>query len=37
MAVTYLDQEIESLIQERKPAPADWGSRIRPKTQAGAQ
>ena len=28
MAVTYLDQEIESLVQERKPAPADWRNRI---------
>ena len=29
MAVMYLDQEIELLIQERKPAPADWSNRIR--------
>ena len=35
MAVTYLDQEIESLIQERKPAPADWRNRIRLKPKRG--
>ena len=29
MAVTYLDQEIESLVQERKSAPDDWRRRIR--------
>ena len=29
MAVTYSDQEIELLVQERKPAPADWHNRIR--------
>ena len=33
MAVAYLDQEIESLVQEHKPAPADWRNRtlLRPK------
>ena len=33
MAVTYLDQEIESLVNERKPAPADLrkGVRLKPK------
>ena len=35
MAVTYLDQEIESLIQERKPAPSDWRNRIRLKPKRG--
>ena len=35
MAVTYLDQEIESLVQERKPAPADWRNRIRLKPKRG--
>ena len=35
MAVTYLDQEIEQLIQERKPAPADWSNRIRLKPKRG--
>ena len=34
MAVTYLDQEVESLVQERKPLPADWHSRIHLKSSA---
>ena len=29
MAVTYTDQEIESLVLEAKPLPADWRSRTR--------
>ena len=37
MAVTYLDQEVESLVQERKPPPADWHSRIRLKSKRGHQ
>ena len=37
MAVTYLDQEVESLVQERKPLPADWHSRIRLKSKRGHQ
>ena len=35
MAITYLDQEIELLVQERKPAPADWRNRIRLKPKRG--
>lgn len=35
MAVTYLDQEIKLLVQERKPAPADWRNRIRLKPKRG--
>ena len=35
MAVTYLDQEIEWLVQERKPAPVDWNDRIRLKPKRG--
>ena len=33
MPITYLDQEIASLVQEHKPLPADWRNRIhlRPK------
>ena len=27
MTVTHTDQEIESLVLERKPLPADWRSR----------
>ena len=29
MAATYTDQEIESLVQERKALPADWRTRTR--------
>ena len=29
MAITYLDQRIELLLQERKSVPANWGDRIR--------
>ncbi len=35
MAVTYLDQKIDSLVQERKPASADWRNRIRLKPKRG--
>ena len=35
MAVTYLDQEIESFIQERKLVPADWRNRIRLRPKRG--
>ena len=33
MAVTYMERDIESLVQERKPLPADWRSlvQLRPK------
>ena len=37
MAVVYLDHEIESLVAERKPLPADWLSRIRLRTKRGHQ
>ena len=35
MAVTYLDQEIEALVQERKPAPAALGKGVRLKSKRG--
>ena len=35
MAVAYLDQEIESLVQEHKPAPADWRNRTRLRPKRG--
>ena len=35
MTITYLDQEIESLIQERKPAPAGWRNQILLKPKRG--
>ena len=35
MAVTYLDQEIEAMVQERKPAPADLGKGVRLKPKRG--
>ncbi len=35
MAVTYLDQEIESLVQERKPLPVGWRNQIRLKSKRG--
>ena len=37
MAVTYLDQEVESLVRERKPVPSDWRNRIRLKSKRGHQ
>jgi len=37
MAVTYTDQEIESLVLERKPLPADWRSRARMVPKRGHQ
>ena len=35
MAVIYSDQEIESLIRERKPLPSDWRSRSRLQPRRG--
>lgn len=35
MAVKYLDQDIESLVRERKPLPADWSNQIRLKPKQG--
>ena len=35
MPVTYLDHEIDSLVQERKSAPADWNNRIRLRLKRG--
>ena len=35
MAVTYLEHEIESLLQERKPLPQDWRNRIRLRPKPG--
>ena len=35
MAATYLDKQVESLVQEHKPVPADWNSRIRLKPKRG--
>ena len=35
MAVTYSDQEIAALLQERKPLPADWRNRVRLKPKRG--
>ena len=35
MAVTYLEHEIESLLQERKPVPPDWRNRIRLRPKRG--
>ena len=35
MAVTYLDREIESLVQEHKPVPADWLNQIRLRSKRG--
>ena len=35
MAVTYSDQDIASLIRERKPLPADWRNRISLRTKRG--
>ena len=37
MAVTYTDQEIESLVRERKPLPADWRSRTQLVSKRGHQ
>ena len=37
MAVMYTDQEIESLLQERKSLPADWQRRIRLVSKRGHQ
>lgn len=35
MAGTYSDSEIEALVQERKPLPADWRTRIRLRPKRG--
>lgn len=35
MAVMYLDQEIASLVQERKPLPTDWRNQIRLRPKRG--
>lgn len=35
MAITFLENEIESLIQERKQLPQDWRTRIRLKSKRG--
>ena len=35
MAITYSDQEISILMQERKPLPADWHKRTRLKPKRG--
>ena len=35
MPVTYLDQEIVSLVQERKLLPVDWRNRIRLRPKRG--
>ena len=35
MPITYSDQEITSLVQERKPLPADWHARTRLKPKRG--
>ena len=35
MPITYSDQEIASLVQERKPLPADWRARTRLKPKRG--
>ena len=35
MAVTYLDQEIAALVQERKPLPTDWRNQIRFRPKRG--
>lgn len=35
MAIMYSDEEIESLVQQRKPLPVDWRKRIGPKSKRG--
>ena len=35
MAIRYSDQEIASLVQDRKPLPADWRNRARVKLERG--
>ena len=35
MAITYSDQEIATLVQERKPLPADWRNRVRLRPKRG--
>ena len=35
MAVTYTDNQIDALVQERKPLPANWRDRTRMKAKRG--
>ena len=35
MPVTYSDQEVERLLLERKPVPADWNGRVRLRPKRG--
>ena len=35
MAVTYTDDQIDALVQERKPLPANWRDRTRMKAKRG--
>jgi hypothetical protein len=35
MAATYSDQEIATLLQERKPLPADWRNRVQLRPKRG--
>ena len=35
MAVSYRDDQIDALVRERKPLPADWRDRTRMKTKRG--
>ncbi len=35
MAVSYTDDEIDALVRERKPLPADWQDRTRMKAKRG--
>ena len=35
MGVIYSDHDIESLVQENKPVPADWNSRVRLRPKRG--
>ena len=35
MAVIYSDQEIESLVRERKPLPSNWRTRTRLQARRG--
>ena len=35
MPITYLDDEIESLVHEHKVLPIDWQNRLRPRPKSG--
>ena len=35
MAVIYTDNQIDALVQERKPLPANWQDRTRLKAKRG--